>query len=315
MAIGLFMETGLVVWERFGLGTLQTGGTFGHQNLLGMVSHFVIFPFFATLLAGKWVRLSAIVSIAGAVIAVLTASRATVGLDAFGYAAILALSVLRRWTPRKAFVALVSALAVVVLAPMATSSFEKRFAQEQQTGTYDERDALENTAASMLSDHPAGIGANNYVIVANVDGYNTRAGVAWTSGQAFVHNVYWLVAVETGYFGILTFLILLLRPLIVAIRCSWQHRLDYRGDLLLGLSVSLLTVYIHSWFEWIFLTFQVQYMFALTAGSVAGLAQQLGYWRPAGRYGVRNDGAALSFAGTRTNKAKFDDMAHQPSKL
>ena len=54
-----------------------------------------------------------------------------------------------------------------------------------------------------------------------------------------------------------------------------------RGDLLLGLGVALLTVYIHSYFEWIFFTTYVQYMFAITVGLVAGLAQQLGYWRPA----------------------------------
>src|SRR5215467_3708849 len=51
MAIGLCMETGFAVWERFVQGALHAGGTFGHQNFLGMVSHFVVFPFFALLLA------------------------------------------------------------------------------------------------------------------------------------------------------------------------------------------------------------------------------------------------------------------------
>ena len=43
--------------------------------------------------------------------------------------------------------------------------------------------------------------------------------------------------------------------------------------------MALLIVYIHSYFEWIFITFPAQYMFALDAGMVAGLATQLGYWR------------------------------------
>ena len=41
-----------------------------------------------------------------------------------------------------------------------------------------------------------------------------------------------------------------------AFLCSWRHRRDARGDLLLGLAVALLTVYIHSFFEWIFISFQ-----------------------------------------------------------
>jgi hypothetical protein len=72
---------------------------------------------------------------------------------------------------------------------------------------------------------------------------------------------------------------MLARPLVVAFRCGWRNRGDRRGDLLLGLGMSLLIVYIHSYFEWIFITFAAQYMWALEVGMVAGLATQLGYWR------------------------------------
>ena len=106
----------------------------------------------------------------------------------------------------------------------------------------------------------------------------TRAGVAWISGGVPVHNAYWLVAAETGYLGIITFVIMLLRPLAVAFLCGWRNRRDQRGDLLLGLGVALLLVYVHSFYEFVFITSEVQYMFAVTAGMVAGLAQQLGYW-------------------------------------
>ena len=98
---------------------------------------------------------------------------------------------------------------------------------------------------------------------------------------AIVHNVYWLTAAETGYLGLISLVILLLRPMIVGLRCGWRNRGDERGDLLLGLGISLLTVYIHSFYEWIFITFQVEYIFAATIGLIAGLAQQLGYWSTA----------------------------------
>ena len=72
---------------------------------------------------------------------------------------------------------------------------------------------------------------------------------------------------------------MLLQPLIVALRCGWRSRNDRRGDLMLGLGTALLIVYVHFYFEWIFVTLQAQYMFAMDAGMVAGLATQLGYWR------------------------------------
>ena len=141
------------------------------------------------------------------------------------------------------------------IVPFAYWSFESRFSSELPEGGYDERAAFQNAAKMMLSEHPLGVGANNYVVVANVGGYDARAHVADTYGSLStnVHNAYLLVAAETGYFGLLAFVILLLRPLIVAFRCGWRSRKDPRGDLLLGLGAALLTVYIHCFFEWIFL--------------------------------------------------------------
>jgi O-antigen ligase len=133
----------------------------------------------------------------------------------------------------------------------------------------------------MISDHPLGVGANYYVVAANTGGYNNRAGVAPVIGSEStnVHNIYYLVTAETGYIGLATFVLMLLQPLVVAFRCGWRNRGDRRGDLLLGLGISLFVIYVHSYFEWIFITFSPQYMFALDVGLVAGLATQLGYWR------------------------------------
>jgi O-antigen ligase len=285
MTIGLCFEACYAAWERFGLGVLQAGGTLGHQNFLGLISHFVTFPLLALLLAGErgWPIIAGPVT--GLVIAALTVSRGTIGLLGAGYIGIFALSALRRWTARKAVILVVGVASVCALGPVIMSSFEQRFNQAETSagydGGYDERAAFENAATSMLSDHPMGVGSNYYVVAANTGGYNTRAAVTWAAGSetANVHNVYYLVAAETGYIGLITFVLMLLRPLITAFRCGWRNRGDRRGDLLLGLGMSLLIVYIHSFFEWIFITFQAQYMFALDAGMVAGLATQLGYWR------------------------------------
>jgi O-antigen ligase len=134
----------------------------------------------------------------------------------------------------------------------------------------------------MFSDNPNGVGVNNFALVANLRGYEDVAGVAprVESRSALIHNIYWLAAVEAGYVGLAALLLLLLRPLIVAFRCGWRNRGDRRGDFLLGFATALVIFYIHSYFEWIFFSDQVQYLFAMTAGIIAGVAQQLGYWRP-----------------------------------
>jgi O-antigen ligase len=280
MAVGICVQVVMTTWQRFGLGILQTGGTIGEKNLLGIMTQFVGIPWFALLLAGQQGRMPLIAPLGSAITSILTISRAAIGLNAAGMALVFILSAIRKWTPRKAKIALLSAFALILLLPIAFSSFEDRFSAEPSEGGYDERAAFQAAARMIVADHPFGVGANNYVVVANVDGYNARAQVAQTSGSLStnVHNTYLLAAAETGYFGLLTLVILFLRPLIVAFHCGWKNRADRRSDLLLGLGVALLTVYIHCYFEWIFLTFLPLYLFAMTTGLVAGLAQQLGYW-------------------------------------
>jgi hypothetical protein len=95
-----------------------------------------------------------------------------------------------------------------------------------------------------------------------------------------------LTAAEIGYQGLIALLLLLGSPLIVAFRCGWRNRGDERGDLLLGLGVALLAVYIHSWVEWVLVSFSAQYFLAITMGLIAGNAQQLGYWSSVRGIGV-----------------------------
>lgn len=280
MGASLFLEAGFAVWERFGLGVLQVGGTLAGQNLLGMLSNMIVMPFFALMLSRRSGWLPVVIVLMGAVVDILTVSRATLGLAPFGFAAVFLLSSLRLWTARKGMILVTSLAIAIVLVPVAATSFEVRFAHSD-SGTYDERAAFKAAAAMMFSDHPLGVGANNYVMAANIEGYNEKAGVAaaFQSDATNVHNIYWLVAAETGYPGLITFVFLLLCPLIVAFRFAWRARADQRGDLLLGLGVALLVVYLHSFFEWVFISYQAQYIFALTSGMIAGLAQQLGCHR------------------------------------
>jgi hypothetical protein len=281
MGAALIMEAGFTIWQRFGLGMLQTDGTMVHQNGLGLMSHFVILPFFALLIGGRRGLFPILVVLAGAVVIVLTTSRGTIGVESLGFATILMISIGRKWTSWKGQVLVIGVVAMAFIVPAAMSSLQERFAtQFQSDGGTDWRAAYIRAAGMMLADHPLGIGANHFAVVGNVEHYYEKAGLPIYADalSGTVHNFYYLTAAETGYQGLIALLLLLSRPLIVAFRCGWRNVGDYRGDLLLGLGVALLAVYFHSWVEWVLAAFTYQYLLAIAFGLVAGNAQQLGYW-------------------------------------
>jgi O-antigen ligase len=277
MMLGLCYEAALVIWQRFVLGDLQTPGTMGHQNGLGMITYFISFPFFALYLAGVkgWRPLMA--PLGGAIVAVMTVSRATVALAGAGFFTLLILAAFGKFTARVARTFVVAGALAVLVLPFVFSSFEARFAAGPLSDDYDERAAFKDAATMMVSEHPFGVGANNFVVIANTQGYYDRAGVAPTfnSRSAHVHNAYWLAAAETGYLGAFAFVVMLLAPLVAAFRVGLRNRGNKKGELLLGFGVALLMLYIQLFFEWAFFLWWFQYIFAISIGLIAGLTQQL----------------------------------------
>lgn len=275
---------GFCVQVAFGAYAYASGATpvlmaFGHQNLLGLMSHFVVFPALALLLAGKGGWASVAGPGVGASAVALTASRASIGLAGAGYVLLLILSVARKVTTRKGIVALLGLALLGAATPLAISSLERRFEAAPLSNTYDERAAFEKAARMMIADHPGGTGPNQYVIVANTAGYSDRGGVIPVEGSrsAHVHHLYLLVTAETGWLGLLLVIIMIVGLIKIALHTAFKFRDDSRGDLLLGLGVSLIVVSVHSFYEWILMSFYGQYMFAITAGLVVGIARQVSY--------------------------------------
>ncbi|MFM9978665.1 MAG: O-antigen ligase family protein [Sphingomonadaceae bacterium] len=276
LAVGLAVNAGFALSQKFG-GALQAGGLYGHQNLAGMVSHFVAMPALALFLVDSRQRFVLLGVGAAIVLAIVGASRGTIGLAGAGYVMLLGLSLLFRPTARKTAIVVGGLVALALAAPLALSSLNARFAVNALDETYNEREAMEATAAAMLSDHPMGVGANHYVIVANAGGYSERGGVNWFWGSraAHVHNVYMLTAAESGYLGLVAFTLLLCVPMILAYRTAWRFRQDPRSDLMIGYGVALTIVALHNFYEWIFVTYQVQQIFAITVGAIGGLSRRM----------------------------------------
>ena len=279
MAIGILIECAIAILQRL-TGITQTPGTFIHQNTLGIVSHFTMFPALALFLGGRrgWLPIATLM--ATLIVDVLTASRGTIVMAGLGLVTVYVLSTFKKWTSRKSRVLLMGAVAAAAFAPLAFAGLDQRFAQQGATeGTFQEdgeRLRYKSAASMMLYDHPMGVGANNFTYAANRQGYFDAVGESYYLGRSGnVHNVYWLVAAETGYIGLITFLIFLLAPLRLALVSGFRHVGDPKGDLVLGMGVALLAVYIHSLEEWVFVTFEIQYLFALSVAIIAGLANDL----------------------------------------
>lgn len=278
LVAGLAVQAGYAIWARAG-GALQTGGSLGHQNLLGFVSHMVLMPAFALLLAGRWQKIALTGVLAGIIAVILTVSRATIAFSAAGLALTLLLSIILNFTGRKA---LTGALAVFLLAcsyPLVQSELHRRF--ELQGSTFfaedKERGSFEQAAHAMLTANPTGVGPNHYVFIANTQGYSSRAGVAWRteSRSTNVHNSYLLVAVETGYFGLLTMLALLGSTMWYAFSTAVRFRNQPSAQILIGLGCGILAVSLHSFFEWVFVLYPTQYLFAVSLGLISGIRSRL----------------------------------------
>lgn len=273
LAAGIAFQAYYTIWQRTH-GAFQASGTMGHQNLLGLMTHFVALPCLAMLLGGVRNRVLMLGVVASLIVLALGASRGSIGFAVMGIVSLCLLSVIRRSTAQKWKIIGMGALALAVIAPFMVESLQHRYeTMALPKGGLDERVAFEHAAKMMFHDHPMGVGANQYVIVANTQGYSTKAGVIWNwaSRSANVHNTYLLVCAETGWPGIVTFLAMMGAIVLSGFIFAFQNTRDPRGDVVLGCTVAVLAMCAQSFYEWVFVTYQAQYVFGISVGIIAGM--------------------------------------------
>ena len=277
LAGGMIYEAAVTIDQKLH-GVFQAPGTMAHPNQLGMMAHLVVLPILGMLLAGYRSRILVLGVTSSLVVIALGASRATIGFVAFGVALVLLLSLRRRSTPQKKKMVGLAVATMVVATPFLLHSVSNRLAQQYEYRSefeYDERAAFERAAKAMWKDHPLGVGANNYVVVANGQGYSARAGVAWTGGSRAtnVHNTYLLIGAETGWAGLVTYLAMIGAVMFAGWRFAFGKRGDPRGDIALGSTIGIAMMALHSQYEWITVTYHVQYVIAISFGIVSGLVR------------------------------------------
>lgn len=274
LAAAMILEAAVALYQKMH-GAAQAAGTLSHQNLLGMMSHFALFPLAGLMLAGDRSKLVTFGVLAGLVVVALGGSRATIGLTGVGLVLLLVLSTARRPTTRKFQIIGGATVVFALVATIASSTLAARFGRANDiTQSDSERTSFDRAAHFMIENHPMGVGANQYVLVANAGGYSQRAGVVWSTGSrsANVHDFYLLTHAETGPIGLACAVLWLVVAMVVAGTHAWRDRRDPRGEIHLGIAVAVLVVSIHNFYEWIFVTSEVQYLFAINLGLTAGMA-------------------------------------------
>ena len=275
LGVGIMIEAVLAAKQYAG-GNTQPGGTLGHRNILGLTSHFAVMPAFALLLAGRRVKLFAFVVLAGAVVALAGGGRATIGLYAIGLIVTIALSIRLKSTGRKNAITGAVLLGLLLAAPVMLWAIDRR-SDAARASSDEERSAMIRAARMIIADHPIGVGPNQYLLVANIGGYSSRAGVAWNAANrsAPVHNSYYFITAELGFLGLLGMVTILFSMIWTGIRALKRVGLGERSDILAGVVATLIIVSAHLAFEWLVATNYVQYMLAMTIGTLVGITAPL----------------------------------------
>ena len=291
LGVGIMIEAAVAVKQYAG-GNTQPGGTLGHRNILGLTSHFAVMPAFALVLAGRRTRLFALVVLAGAVVALAGGGRATVGLYAIGLIVTIALSIRSKSTGRKNAIAGAALLGLLLAAPLMIWAIDRR-SDAAKASSDQERSAMISAAKMIIADHPFGVGPNQYLLVANLGGYSSRAGVAWNAANrsAPVHNSYYFITAEMGFIGLIGMLTMFLSMIWTGFRAIKRVGLGERADLLVGVTATMVIVSAHLAFEWLVATNYVQYLLAMSIGTLVGITAPLRQKAAAAKPGKRASSA------------------------
>jgi hypothetical protein len=270
-ALGMTLQAVYVVQEKLS-GAVQATGTMAHQNVLGMMIEFAVLPLIAANLEGEKRKLALLGVLSGLIVIAGGGSRGAMGLSLIALVALTLLSVIRRGTTHKYKIVGFGVLALLVAVPLGMATLKDRFGNSSVITDEEQRKAFERAARAMAADHPFGVGANLYVNTANLNGYAERAGVAWNQANrsAPVHNAYLLARAETGWAGEGTFLILMIVPAIAGIRLAFRNRKSAEEGVVLGASIAILAIAVHSNYEFAWHEAQPKLLFFLNLAIIAG---------------------------------------------
>lgn len=291
MAAVIF-QTGNVLWAKYITKQVvsRSMGSFPHPNTLAMYVDLIIPTLLSLILADGFSKRQtnwAVAAVLGGVMCVIfSKSRAALVILVGALGLVTTLSILFKPTGRKIAIVLAGFVVLDIIgaiaAPKIIARFEKAPKASEMTRVY-----FNIAAKAMANDRLFGTGLNSFSwMLENTDYYwyvYPDALERETDLQAFreskqglsrlgtAHHIYYLLAGETGWPGMIIFIAFILRYywrnlfLLIVIRNEYYHAI------LLGLLVGFTTLHLQGLFEWIFRQTQVFYLFCILSGLMVSI--------------------------------------------
>ena len=272
LSAGLMFQAAYVIRLKLA-GVVQAAGTMDHQNILGLMVELSLLPLIAAVLEGERSKIIYAGILAGAICIVGSGSRGTMGFSALSILLLIVLSLLRKASLRKWQITALGVLLSLAIVPLGFATLKDRFGDNDFSTDERSRMVLEDAAAGIAADYPLGVGSNNFVVVANAQGYveTAGAGITQTTRRQPTHNAYLLARAETGWSGQIVLILLLATLIYTSVDTAFRYRNVPLGGIALGCATGVFAAALHSMYEYALHRSDVQILLFLIAALVAGI--------------------------------------------
>ena len=291
LAAAIIFQGFTVLWAKYVTQAVvaRSIGTFRHPNTLAMYTDLILPMLLAVLmtrvLSTRQAAIYAVAILLGFIAVLFTKSRAAMLLLPASLGIVVGISILMRPTSRKFGLMAVGFVALGVIIAIALPRLIRRFESAPKESA-ETREYFNEAAAAMARDNLFGIGINLYShSLANTDYYwlvypdktdvpdpeAFRESVQGQSRLGTAHHIYWLYAAETGYPGLLLFLLHTGLFSLYNLVCFVRERDHLFKSLFLAMLVGTSIHHLHGTLEWIFRQTEVQYLYFVMMGMMVAM--------------------------------------------
>jgi hypothetical protein len=271
--------TVLAIWQKYLYGVYRIYGPFDHSNTVPLYANLILPALLIWALCDKSFPLRrvvlSIVLCLGLLFAVVgTFSRAGIALAVACFIGAMVWANLRAGSTWVRTASLLLALLFILGGIRAAGPILDRI-RSAPAASGAARDEFNYAAELMLRDHPFGVGLNNFsYVLTNQEKYRAHFEAMKYEEQAGVcHHIYWLTAAETGYLGLLLYLVLMARFTWIALRGSFRGK-SVERTLLFGIFLGFCALHASGFYEWAFRVTPVLQLFAISAAMAVAWSEE-----------------------------------------
>lgn len=302
MVITMVWQLLVVLKLKYVDGMYQVRGTFEHQNPLAMYAVLVGMLFLATGLGPgfRGANLALVGFVSCAVVVQSTLSRAALAAFGAGTMAVMVASVLERPTARRWLATAAVGMVGLVGLALTLDTIIARFHDEGNAASGELRQVMNEASREMAKDYTLGVGWNQYALVVNPPYRYTEFYWEWIRGRrmkvdptranAVVESHYYLLLGETGWPGLLMYLIMIGVGLWRNARAFWDFGHSFPRCVALGIGAGCLLNYGQSTLERVLVQPRNLMLWLILMGIAARLEERRREGRRAKAAGLAGNG-------------------------